>query len=136
MKKQKTRLTTAFLCAAMMIGTLMLSCQVNAASSVTSPYMIDGSYAYGSSGYTSTKVTGSTGHIVNTTKKVVLKAYASYGTNYCLYGTTTKTEVSNYYVTAQINISNGFTGAGSSATHTVIGASGTWSDSTNSGYYE
>ena len=46
------------------------STPVNAASFVQSAYMIDGAYASGSTGYTSSSVSANTKHKLHTTKEV------------------------------------------------------------------
>ena len=132
-KKNFMKKMTGIICGLALSTVLILSVPVNAASSVTSTYTIDGAYASGSCGYTSTSASAYTNHLLHTTKKVTLKAYARNGSYVFLYGSDEKTAVDLNPVSLTISISSVFTGAGAKATHKVTGSSGSWTGNTNSG---
>ena len=114
------------------------STPVNAASFVQSAYMIDGAYASGSTGYTSSSVSANTKHKLHTTKEVSLTAYASYSGYYFQYNSTpvTGSAVDLDPVSVSVSIPSPYYGAGSKATHKVTGTTGVWSGSTFSGHYD
>ena len=132
-KKNFMKKMTGIICGLALSTVLIFSVPVNAASSVTSTYTIDGAYASGSCGYTSTSASAYTNHLLHTTKKVTLKAYARNGSYVFLYGSDEKTAVDLNPVSITITISSVFTGAGAKATHKVTGSSGSWTGNTSSG---
>ena len=128
---------TGIICGLALSTVLILSVPVNAASSVTSNYKIDNAYASGWCGYSSSTASAYTKHLLHTTKKVTLTAYALYAGHQCVYDSKTATAVDLNPVSVTISFASGFTGIGSKATHKVIGSNGsTWTGNTNSGYYE
>lgn len=136
-KKNFMKKMTGIICGLALSTVLIFSVPVNAASSVTSNYKIDFAYASGWCGYSSSTASAYTAHLLHTTKKVTLTAYASYSGHYCLYGSTTSTADDLNPVSANISFASGFIGIGAKATHKVTGTTGsTWTGNTNSGYYE
>ena len=121
--------------AVIMAAGLFTSPPVNAASCVQSSYMIDGSYASGSTGYTPSSVSANTKHKLHTTKEVSLIAYAAYDSHVFRYNYTpaTNSGVDIDPVSVTISIPYPYSAAGSIATHKVIGTAGTWTGETSSG---
>ncbi len=122
-------------CAVAMATAMLFSVAVIAASTVTSPVELNGAYAEGTCGFSTTYATATTRHPASSKKTVYAYAYgyAGYGITQLGYATNEVTGGTNPVTVDAYPSLSGSTITGAKGTHIVKAGTLTWQDYSSTG---